>query len=347
MENIPTDELVDFGVRLLTRKGVPEDDARYVAETVVRTEACGITTHGVVLFEYFDKQVGESIVPEAQPFVAREKGATASIDGNRSFGQLAMRLAKQTAVRKARDCGIAMVGTVNTFWLGALGIHLASLAEEGFLAQLWGQTTGYGTCAPFGGIDGGLGTNPVALAFPAPEGPAIADFSTSAISRRKVDIMLEAGQKAPEPLFMDGDGNATCDPQAVLRGGTILFMGGERYGYRGYALSLWSEALAALAGAECSDPRAKPRHSFNLTVIDPEAFAGGVYYRKEMQAFVARLKAARLRPGSTEVRLPGERALGELRRSEREGIPLDEAAMKRLNAVAKGNGIAPIDAASS
>jgi len=336
-------ELTDFGAGLLVKKGVAAADARYIAELAVRTEARGVATHGAVIFTNFDEQVGKTIDPAAKPRLVRESGAAALIDGGRCFSQLAMRLAQELAVRKAREHGVAMVAVRNSSWLAGLGTYLLPLAEQGFLAQLWAQSSACRDCAPPGGIDGRFSTNPVALAFPAPEGPVVADFSTAAMSFGRARRLAAAGRKAPAPVFVDPEGRLTDDPKvAVDREGTMLFMGGETEGYKGYAFSLWAEALTAVAGGSCNNPKVEGRQSFNLLVIDPEAFGGSDYYRKELERFVAHVRSSRLRPGAEAIRLPGERARRSEAEAARRGVELDPGLFEKLNAIAAKHGLKPL-----
>ncbi len=335
MRCVARETLVDFGVQLLTGKLVPEENARFIADIVVDTEAFGVTTHGLVQFSYLAGQLGKDIDPKAEPVVVNEKAASAVIDGNGACGQLAMRLAGEVAVKKARECGLAMVGVRNSFWIGALGIYLIPLVREGLFAQLWAQTSTCKDCAPVGGIDAKFSTNPVALAFPTVGDPVLADFSTAAVSMGKVGRMVRLGEQAEEPIFMDAEGNFTTDPAVVRDGGSILFVGQRLLGHKGYALSLWCEALTAMAGGSCNNPDAPSRQCFNLTVIDPEAFAGRDYYNAEMQRFVAHVKASRRLPGVDSIRLPGERGFHSLRQAEEQGIPLEDSVLKGLNELAQ------------
>jgi len=339
MRRIPWDALVDFGTRLLVAKGVPEANARVISALAVETEAYGIPTHGMRVFSYFERMLGTEIDPQAEPLVVREKGATALIDGHRAFGQLAMRLASQIAVRKAREHGIAMVGVRDSFWIAGLAVYMIPLAEAGFLAELWVQHSSGRDCAPFGGIEPRFSTNPVAFAFPTDQAPMISDFSTSIIAMAKVGRMIRKGEKADEELFLDSSGNLTNDPGVMREGGTMLFTGGATQGYKGFAMSLWCEALAAMAGGRCNAPDAPSRQSFTLTVIDPEAFTGKEAYRKEIKRFIAHVKSSRLRPGVTEIRVPGERGLTSRAEARRKGVPIDEEMVASLNAIAEKNGV--------
>ncbi|HUW85193.1 MAG TPA: Ldh family oxidoreductase [Phycisphaerae bacterium] len=339
MRRIPMQDLIDFGERLLIAKGVARPDARYLAEIAVQSEAFGVTTHGLVQFTHFDSQIGKSIDPAREPKVVRDIGASALIDGQGTFGQLAVRLGKQLAADKARQHGIAMIAIRRTSWIAALGIHLISLARDGFAAQIWAQSSQCQDSAPIGGIDARVSTNPIALAFPTDGDPVVADFSTSAISMGAVSRMAKAGRRAEHPIFMDNQGRLTNDPGVVRPDGAILFMGGEQSGHKGYALSLWCEAMTALAGGDCNNPDAPQAQSFTLIVIDPEAFAGREYYAQEMKRFVGWLRSSRLRPGTSEIRLPGQRGFRLLHQARKEGVPVDDAALEQLNRLAAENGV--------
>ena len=328
-------QLEEFAEKILRAKGLSSKDAKYIAKIVVNSEAMGIKTHGIAFLGYVDAQQKDNLDPTAKPVIVKEKGSTVLIDGNGGFAQLAMKLAVEKAAEKAKANWVAMVGIRNCAWMAAVGAYLLPLAKEGFLCELWAQTSTCVDAAPVGGLDGKFSTNPVALAFPAEPNPVIADFATTIVSMGKVNVMAKAGQFAPEEIFMDKDGNYSSDPKVVQQGGTILFLGGKHYGHKGYGLSLWNEALTAMAGGSCNNPASKTRQSFNLTVIDPEAFGGMKYYNKEMQRFLMHVKDSRLKPGVDKIRLPGEYEIDAIADSEKNGIPLAESMVQTLNNVAR------------
>jgi LDH2 family malate/lactate/ureidoglycolate dehydrogenase len=345
MVRIAWDRLVDFAAELLTRKGVGEENARYLADLAVRSHAFGSSpAHGLGVLSYYDSAVGEKIDPAAEPIVARDRAASVLIDGNRVFAQLAMRAAKEACAGKAREYGVAMAAIRNTGWIAALGVNLLSLAEQGLLAQAWAHHSGCKDCPPFGGLDGKFSTNPVALAFPAGPEAMVADFSTSAYSMGGIGRMIRAGRKAPEKLFIEPDGTLSDDPNVMERGGTMFHLGGAHFGYKGYALSLWCEATAALAGGSANNPDVPARQSLNLLVIDPESFAGADYFLAEMQRFVAHVKSGRVREGFDCIRLPGERAAQALREARRDGVPVSPDMIEQLNEIAARHDLEPLGA---
>ncbi|NOY09588.1 MAG: Ldh family oxidoreductase [Spirochaetes bacterium] len=253
-----------------------------------------------------------------------------------------------------------MIAVRNTLWMGAAGVYPVTLAEHGFFSQLWAQTSTCVDCAPFGGIDGTFSTNPVGFAFPIkksyasvpgtvlspmhkrnnPDIPVvISDFSTASMSLGKANTLITAGEKAPEEIFLDKNGKLTDDPRVMKDKGTLLFFGGKNYGYKGYGMSLWCEALTAMAGGSANNLQSKTRQSFNLTVIDPAAFEGTEYYYSEIGRFIARVKQSRLRPGYKEIRLPGERSLKQLIYSQEHGIDVNIDLLIKLNDIAGKYGI--------
>src|SRR4029079_18397647 len=77
---------------------------------------------------------------------------------------------------------------------------------------------------PWGGIDGRLGTNPIAFGFPTLSDPIVADFATSVIPEGRIRTARNAGAQLPEGAVLDADGRPTRDPAAFYGppGGTIL-----------------------------------------------------------------------------------------------------------------------------
>ncbi len=346
--------LVELGTQLLVRRGVALRDAQFIADVAVTAEAMGVTTHGLVQLTALDGQIGKTIDPTAQPRILRDKGAVAQIDGDGAIGQIAMRLATQLAVSKAKQHGVSLVGVGGTSWIAALGVYLAPLAREGLLAQMWVQSCQCQDCAPFGGVDARLSTNPIALAFPTgPDSdPVVADFSTAAVSMGRTSQLARAGMKAPHPYFLDEAGNPTTDPTVMVsaegqrQAGSIQFWGGQSEGHKGYAMSLWCEAMTALAGGRTNNPDIPQAQSFALMVIDPEAFAGREHFDREMGRLIEWLKTSRTQPGVDKIRLPGERGFARFREAEAGGVDVDAQRLAQLNALAAKYTLAPVEVIS-
>lgn len=342
MKRISMHELIQFGVKFMVKRGVPEDWAWYLSQIIVETEAFRRSTHGVAQYKRINDELGKEIDPQAEPKTVRDHGATALLDGERCFGNLAMKFAKELAVNKAREHGIGFVAVRNTEWVGALGMHLISIAQEGLLAEAWAQMSTCQHCAPYGGVDARLNTNPIAFAFPAEDNPVVADFSTATMSMGAAKALIQQGGKTTTLRFLDNAGNPTDNPSVIGEGGTFMFSGGDVEGYKFYALSLFNEALMVLAGGSANNPEAPAHQSFALMVLDPCAFAGSKYFLKEIKRFIKYIKSSRHRPGFNRVRLPGERGFASLEDCRIHGIPLGEDKLQMLRKIAEDNGIEPI-----
>ena len=343
MPRIPFAELVEFATRFLTAREVPADNAAYLAETVVTSHAFGGSpSHGLGALGFFDRAIGDRIDPWAEPVLVRDKGAAVLIDGHRTFGQLAMRLAVETCCRKVGEMGVVMAAIRRTAWVAGLGVYLLPIAEAGYLGQAWSQASSCKDCAPFGGLDGKFSTNPVAYAFPTGGAPMVADFSTASFSMGQVGRMRRAGRKAPEKLFLEADGTVTDDPDAMDRGGTMFHLGGAHYGYKGYAMSLWCEAMAAMAGGSSNNQDLPQQQNVNLTVIDPENFAGEAYFLQEMRRFVPHCKDSRLREGFDRIRLPGERGYEALAEARETGVAVGDDHVRMLRELSEKHGLSPL-----
>ncbi|MFP4052554.1 MAG: Ldh family oxidoreductase [Phycisphaerae bacterium] len=334
MPTMPWNNLVRFGKSLLVAKGVGEEDAEWLADLAAVSHVFGAPTHGLGVLGYYHKAIGSRVDASADPIVVRDKGASVLIDANGGLAQFAIRLGKRHAVEGARRYGVCMAAIRNAGWCAALGPYLIDLAEQGFLAQAWVQHSTCADCPPHGGIDGKFSTNPIGFAFPIPGGVSVSDFSTSSFSMGKVRMMKMAGEKAPEPLFLSPRGEWSCDPHTMDEGGTMFHAGGPHYGYKGYALSLWCEAMSVLAGGNANDPDRPGKQAINLVVIDPEAFAGEQHFRREMERFVPHVKDTRLREGYDEVRLPGENGYHRIARARREGLEVEDWVLDDLRKIA-------------
>lgn len=339
MTRVPMPALVEFGVAFMTKAGVPPDKARHVAETVIETEAFRQTTHGLIQYARIHEWLGTTVDPTREPAVVRESDAAAMLDGDRCLPILVMKTACDLAVRKARAGGTAAVSARNCGWIAALGIHTARVARQGFLAQAWAQSSSCLDCAPVGGRDACFSTNPIALAFPSDGDPVVADFSTATMSMAATGELIRHHRTTPVARFLDADGNPTCDPAVVRKGGSLFFAGGDTDGHKGYALSLFNEALTVVAGGSANNPDVPSRQSFGITVIDPAHFAGQEHYTAEMTRFLARVRASRPRPGVDRVRLPGERGFAALANCCRHGVPLDDEKIALLRTIAEARGV--------
>ena len=157
--------------------------------------------------------------PAAQPEVAEERGFAALVDGHWAFGQVVARFAGQVAVRKAQAGGLAVVTARNSNHVGRLADVVEFVSDAGLIGLAAVNDSGAGQCVvPWGGTDGRLSTNPIAVGVPGGDNPGILfDFSTSAAASGKVRQLLLRGEQAPDGWLIDGSGAPTRDPGVLFR----------------------------------------------------------------------------------------------------------------------------------
>jgi uncharacterized oxidoreductase len=323
--------------------GASREAAAHVAASLVTANLCGYASHGVFrLAQYHEWWKHGLLKPAAQPAIAEERGFATIVDGRQAFGQVVARLASQVALRKARAGGIAVVVAKNSNHVGRLADSVELLKEGGLIGFAAVNDSGAGQCVvPWGGMDGRLATNPIAVGIPGGDGPGILfDFSTSAAASGKIRQLLLQEKETPEGWLVDPTGLPTRDPAWLFREphGFLLPAGG----HRGYALSLLVEVLAGiLSGAGCVNPNPGPEEMNGLFVlaVDPSWFLPLDTFRTRVDELTAYVKTSRPVVGVGPVHIPGERSRDEAARGQQAGITLDETSCASIASVLRNLGL--------
>ena len=111
MPHISIDKLKEFGTRIFIGAGVPPEIAERVMINLVRANAYGVHSHGVVrLADYVNAVKSGKVKAAETPTVVKESAVTALLDGHWGFGQVVAERAMQLAIEKARANGIGARG---------------------------------------------------------------------------------------------------------------------------------------------------------------------------------------------------------------------------------------------
>lgn len=311
--------------------GFPKDEAELIAELLVLSNLCGHESHGVrQLPRYLQRIRDKEIIPGAPVTIVQETPATAMLDGHRTLGHVAATRAMELCIKKAQATKISAVSVRNLDHTGRVGAYPEMAAARGLVGMCFCSGHGaYLNVVPFGGIEGKLGTNPFAAAFPydGAEGPILLDFATSIVAGNKVLMAKDSGVETGEGWIIDHEGNPIRDPQAVIdKKAFILPLGGEK-GYKGYALAIMNEIMSGiLTGVGTVATTVYPTPTDNVTfmiVIDPMAFVTRDFYNREINALVDYMHKTRVRPGDPPVQMPGEYEWTRRAKRRVEGIDLD------------------------
>ena len=267
-----------LGCVLLERSGALPEHARIVMDHLVAASAMGLHSHGIIRIPQYLAEIEFGIIdPGAEPTIAQSSASRLSVDGRRGFGQVVgMRMA-QALVPVARATGVAMANGRRLGHTGRVGAYPEALAHAGLigLAVCNGPPSGHWV-APFGGRDGRISTNPMAMAWPVDgAAPVVADFSTATAPEGVIRVLREQGAEAPEGYLRDAQGRPTRDPSVLytMPRGAIQPLGGA-LGYRGTALALFVEVLTTMLNGDAVDDGARKSTDLTLLAIAPQTGFG-------------------------------------------------------------------------
>jgi L-2-hydroxycarboxylate dehydrogenase (NAD+) len=354
----PIEQLHEFTQRVLGHCGVPPGDARQAADVLAAADLRGIESHGVArLHTYFDMLRSGRINPTPQPEVVRETLGTATVDGDNGLGLVVGPWSNRLAMEKAEAVGSGWVSVRNTNHYGIAGYYALEAMKRDLLG--FSMTNSTRLVAPLWGAERMLGTNPIAVAFPAgEEPPVVVDLATSTVAFGKIEIARRKQTTIPKGWAIDSEGNDTEDPVAMMEGGAQLPLGSdyEHGGHKGYALAAMVDILCGVLGGANWGPFAPP---FALQQAVPERSVGkGIghffgalqiagfidpdEFRRQMDDWIRTFRATRPAPGTDGPRIPGdpEREAEEDRRIH--GVPVLMPVVEHLRFIARETGL-PFD----
>jgi LDH2 family malate/lactate/ureidoglycolate dehydrogenase len=354
-QTYPIDELREFSARVFLHFGVPEADARVAALVLATSDLRGIDSHGVArLHSYFEMLSAGRINPRPNPRIVRETPSTATFDGDNGLGLVIGPKANLLAMEKAEAVGSGWVSVANTNHFGIAGYYPLEALKRDLIG--WAMTNSTGLVAPLWGAQRMLGTNPIAIAFPALEEPPIViDMATSAVAYGKIEIARRTGRPLEAGWAVDRAGAGTQDPDEMINGGALLPLGGDRShgGHKGYCLAAMVDILSGVLSGANWGPFVPPfalrqeiptrtvgkgiGHFFGALKID--GFIEPDTFKRQVDEWIRVLRSTRPSPGTNGPRIPGdpEREAEAVR--SKGGIPLTPAVIADLRDIATQTGI--------
>jgi len=336
--------LTAFAQALLLNAGVREDIARATAEVLVDGDLLGHTTHGLALLPAYLAELDRGTMTNAgEPLVVARRGAAQTWDGMRLPGPWLTLRALDAAMAMAADAGTGTVVIRRAHHIACLAAYVRHAAARGFASLVLSSDPSVCSVAPFNAVTPVFTPNPIAAGLPTSGDPVLLDISASLTTNGLTARLHKAGQRLPHPWLQDAQGNATDDPAVLFDkpAGTLLPLGGQDAGHKGFALALLVEALTAgLAGFGRADPAEGWGATVFVLALDPAAFGGREAFARQMDWLVAACRAAKPRPGTPGPRLPGERGLALAREQARTGIALHPTILPALESWANRYGVA-------
>ena len=334
--------LLEFATAVYAQQGVPEADARLIADTLVQADLWGHQSHGVLrLGWYLDRLRNKVMHPVTTPEFVVDAGALAVIDGHDGVGHVLTKLAADEAVRRAKQHGIAAVGVRMSNHFGTCMYYTLHGARQGCVMML--TSNGGPAMAPWGGRKKIVGTNPWSIAAPAGKhAPFVVDMANTGVARGKIYLARNRRQPIPEGWAITADGAPTTDPQAAIDG-IILPMAG----HKGYAIAAMVDMLSGvLTGSGFLSAVHSPYRTAEksncghfMMAVNIEAMQPLAAFNARMEQWVAELKSVPLAQGFEEVFYPGEMEARNDLRNRAQGITFPSDTLDDLRRIAAETGL--------
>ncbi len=321
-------ELDRFCQDILGAAGADSKTAWAAARAMLHGSRLGIDSHGVRLLPHYVRAIeGGRVRGRPHLRILSETASIAVLDADHGHGARATYAAMDKAMALARATGIGAVSIRKSSHFGAAGAYALAAAEQGYIGLAFCNSDSF--VRLHGGAERFHGTNPIAMAAPAPGAkPWLLDMATSSIPYNRVLLYRSLGWPLPEGVASDGEGLDTTDTAAV----EMLAPLGGLFGHKGAGLAGMVEILsAALSGMRLSNEIApmngpdftQPREMGAFVIaIRPAAFVAEPEFDAAMTRYLGSLRGSRSAPGQT-VLAPGDREWREAEIRDRVGAPID------------------------
>jgi LDH2 family malate/lactate/ureidoglycolate dehydrogenase len=339
MLTISADKLTKVTCDIFRAAGATEENNECVTSALVGANLAGHDSHGVLRIPAYVADIKRGrLDPKATPEVVQESGATATIDGASTFGQVGARASADLAIHKARTTGLAAVTAMHCHHTGRIGEWVERVAAAGMIG--FATTAGpYGpySVVPFGGAEGALGTNPLAWAFPRAGGkpPILLDYATSAVAQGKLQVARAKGAPVPPDTIIDKDGNPTTDVEQYFDGGHLLPFAG----HKGYALSVVVQILSSGLSGATRVPPTQRAGAFFVLAMDPAAFLPAREFEDYVESVADRMSSTPPAKGFERVLVPGEPESSTREDRQKNGVPVAERTWEQIQETAKSVGV--------
>jgi LDH2 family malate/lactate/ureidoglycolate dehydrogenase len=318
---------------------VSREDAKAIAQLMAQADINGSEGHGVFrLPQYIRRIKGGAVNVKPNIRVEREMAGMALVHGDNGMGHLVMKFATEKAIEKAKTAGVAWVGARWSNHAGPASLY-ASMPLAHNMVGLYMAVGSANHLPPWGGLDMLLSTNPIAVAVPAGEEPAIIlDMATTVAAYGKVKTKAQRGEMMPEGWMMDRQGNPLTDPKRANEG-FLLPIGG----YKGYGLALVMGLLAGNLNAAAmgkdvvdfnNDDTTETNTGHTIVAINVEAFQDLQEFKQGMDTLIRDIRNSQRLPNVDRIRLPGEGTHTARNDNEKNGIPMPEALLAVLDQLA-------------
>ncbi|MES2773914.1 MAG: 3-dehydro-L-gulonate 2-dehydrogenase [Bacteroidota bacterium] len=308
--------------KVLIAHGFNEERATICANIFAGNSRDGVYSHGLNRFPVFIKYVKEGLIDaNAEPKLIGHNGIIENWDAQLAPGMYAASMAMQRATALAKENGIGVVTLKNTnHWMRG-GTYGWQAADAGCIGICASNTIAI--MPPWGGRKPTLGNNPLVIAVPRADGHIVLDMAISQFSYGKMQEYELNGRQLPFAGGYNEAGELTTDPTTIKKLKSALPIG---Y-WKGSGLSLMIDLLVAgLSGGLSVAEITATEKEFGVSQMFMAINAAQL--SAELVERIIHFTKSEDKEGN--IRYPGEQVLIARKRSEVEGIPVNESIWNRV-----------------
>lgn len=341
--NVSAENATAFALGVLQQHGVPEERARFIADSLVLADLRGVDTHGINRLPGYVLRIESGVLTTNPPlsFVMKTP-VIAHLDAKDTFGFVAGCEAIDKGIEIASQFGVGIVGVKNSHHYGMGATYVLRAIQKGYAAFAF--TNASRSMPAWGSKEPLMGTSPFTVGVPGgAEGDFVLDMTPSVAARGKIRKAARRGEQIPEGYALDADGNPTTDPEAALKG-VVLPMGGPKGSGLAMMMDIFGGLMtgAAFAGGvndqfkNLKEPQGLG-HWF--MVFKPDVFLNSRQEHDDrMDQLNQTVRSSEKAAGVERIYTPGERSSETERTRRARGIPLTQGEVDTLHELAAGCG---------
>jgi len=330
--NYSYDELKIFCNDAFEKFGFTKEESGIITDVLLLADLYGIESHGTQRLVRYHKDIEKGLIQvKAESEVVFETPVSAVIDAHDGMGQVVGHKAMKMAIEKAKKTGIAIVTVRNSTHYGIAGYYTKMACDEGLIGISTTNTTAI--MVPTYGRKAMLGSNPIAVSFPAEPYPFLFDASTTVVTRGKLEVYNKLDKPLHDGWAIDSTGKESTDAAKVLKciinkeGGGILPLGGSTedsgthkgYGW-GMVAELFSSIISMGTTSDKTNVGGKGGICHGFMVIDPMIFGDAEGIKAHLSAYLEELRNSPKAEGQERIYTHGEKEIFAMAERMEKGI---------------------------
>ncbi len=333
--NYSYNELKTFCDDAFEKFGFSKEEAGIITDVLLLADLFGIESHGTQRLVRYHKDIAKGLIQvDAKPEVVFETPVSAVIDAHDGMGQVVGHFAMKKAIEKAKQTGIAIVTVRNSTHYGIAGYYTKMACDEGLIGISTTNTTAI--MVPTFGRKAMLGSNPIAISFPAEPYPFLFDASTTVVTRGKLEVYNKLDKPLHDGWAIDSTGNESTDAARVLtciinkEGGGILPLGGsteDSGSHKGYGWGMVAELFSSIISMGTTSDKTnvggKGGICHGFMVMDPKIFGDAEGVKAHLSAYLDELRNSPKAEGKDRIYTHGEKEIFAMEERMKNGIDIN------------------------